>query len=162
MATAVQKVRKSMAKEPEIPCTVKIGKTEKTGDIRLSKLVLDGYELKRQADAIQERLRAVNAQIAELASDLYMDDTGTLHVIVRDCDCSVTLRDVINIIDDKRLRDVLGQRWHDLVREKVTYIPEHKLVEIALDADNPINDDIRGCLNVVERKPSVAYKPHLN
>lgn len=163
MATAAKKLKKAQDEATQtnvarLPVTtVKLGKETFPAPASLGELVQKGKDIKDMMDELKADLEAINAQIlAEVPR--WMEGTGTLHIIVDKVDCTVTLRDGVTIGDVDQLRTVLGNRFDDLVKAKVSYAPEAKLVAMATDGDEPLQRDIAGCLKIQEAKATVSYK----
>ena len=162
MATAAKKLKKvqesNVSHLPTPPvATVKLGKQTFTAPASLGELVLHGAALKNEIDGLKDKLEEVNAKIlAEVPR--WMDGNGTLHIVIAGVDCTVSLRDSVAIADVGALRELLGDRFPDLVKEKVNFTPEAKLVAIATDGDHPLARDVASCLRIQEAKASVSYK----
>lgn len=156
MAKAAQKLVKKVDRMPS--CYIKVGREEFKGTPSLGMLVQQGQALKQEMDVYKKKLEAVNEKIVERIVGEFLEDTGTAHVVASGIDCTVALRESVVISDADGLRDVLGDRFGDLVTEKTTYKPERKLVSMACDGDGKDRDVIAKCLTVKEAKPSVTYK----
>jgi hypothetical protein len=150
MATKAKKVK-------ALPATkLKMGKEEWDGPPALGKLARDGYDLKQEMDRVKTKLDEINAKIFDGVSD-QLGDAGTIHVLSEGVCASVALREKVDISDPEALEAALGERFPDLVKVKVSYAPEKKLVEIALDPSDPLAESVRGALTVKTAKPSVTY-----
>lgn len=159
MATAAKKLKKVQESNvSQLPTpTVRLGKQTFAAPASLGELVLHGAALKNEIDGLKDKLEEVNAKIlAEVPR--WMDGNGTLHIVIAGVDCTVSLRDSVAIADVGALRELLGDRFPDLVKEKATYSPEPKLVSLATDGDNPLARDVAGCLRIQEAKATVSYK----
>lgn len=162
MATAAKKLKKvqesNVSHLPTPPATtVRLGKQTFTAPASLGELVLHGAALKNEIDGLKDKLEEVNAKIlAEVPR--WMDGNGTLHIVIAGVDCTVSLRDSVAIADVGTLRELLGDRFPDLVKEKATYSPEPKLVSLALDGDDPMQFAVANCLRIQEAKATVGYK----
>lgn len=158
MATAAKKLQKAQANVTPMPTgTVKLGRETFPAPANLAELVRKGRDIKVMMDELKAELDTVNAAIlAEVPR--WMDGVGTLHIITEGVDCTVTLRDAVAIENVGTLRELLGDRFPDLVKEKVNFTPEAKLVAIATDGDHPLARDVASCLRIQEAKASVSYK----
>ncbi len=137
--------------------TIKMGRKTLPASSSVTVAVLKGKRIKEQMDALKAKLEEVNAVILKEVPQ-WMDGVGTLHILIDDVDCTVTLRDAVTISDVDSLQDTLGDRFKDLVKAKVSYSPEPALIEMAVDADEPLQGDIAACLRVQEAKATVSYK----
>lgn len=127
-----------------LPAGVKIvdGKDEVALDAATIRKVMEGWEVKRIMDEARARLDAINAElIAAHGVDCALVVTGI-------CRASLARRQTVKVADAKRLEAVLGGRYLDLVREKVSYQAEPKLIEMAVDADDPLQPAIAACLTI--------------
>lgn len=159
MATAAKKLKKVQESNvSQLPTpTVRLGKQTFAAPASLGELVLHGAALKNEIDGLKDKLEEVNAKIlAEVPR--WMDGNGTLHIVIAGVDCTVSLRDSVAIADVGTLRELLGDRFPDLVKEKATYSPEPKLVSLALDGDDPMQFAVANCLRIQEAKATVSYK----
>ena len=138
-------------------CVIKVGKSETPGTKALARLVNDGLDLKRNLDLIKQSLDAINAQIADAVADHFGDDLGTVHVLAGYIDCAITKKDSVQITDGEALQKVLGKRFYDLVRVKMSYAPERRLVDIAVDGDDPLSKKVARYLAIKPAKPYVKY-----
>lgn len=162
MATAAKKLKaaqdKAQSNVTNLPvATIKLGRETFPGTADLAELVLRGRDIKSMMDELKAELDEVNAQIlAEVPR--WMEGTGTLHILADGVDCTVSLRDAVAIADVGTLRELLGDRFPDLVKEKVAYTPEAKLVSMATDGDSKLQREVAACLRIQEAKASVTYK----
>jgi len=154
MATAAQKIKKKSLAE----CRVRIGRQIFTGSAVLADLVVKGFDLKKQMEQIKKQLAEVNDKVVREVSSEWLDGTGTVSLSAGDAMCTVSVRDSVEIGDAKLLQRILGDRFVDLVRTRVTFRPERKLIQMALNADEEMTPQIRKCLCVKEAKTSVVYK----
>jgi hypothetical protein len=117
-------------------------------DIRL---VMQGWEIKKQMDALEEQLKEVNARL------MGAHGHGASLVVHGVCRASIAERESVRIKDADRLRSVLGARFDDLVKTEVSYKPEHRLLEMACDGDEPLQRAIGACL-AVGKTSSVTWR----
>jgi hypothetical protein len=113
--------------------------------------VMEGWALRQQMEDAKERLDAINAALLE------QHGPGCALVVTGLCRASLVERQTVKIDDAQRLQDVLGGRFGDLVRESVTYKAEGKLIEMAADADSPLQPEIASCLSV-QTSQSVTWR----
>lgn len=106
--------------------------------------LMEGWRIRREIEALDERLRAINGALAEAFGD------GVTLVVPHVVRASIACRQTLRVTDAERLRAVLGERFDDLVRESVSYKPEERLVEMVSDGDDPLAPSIRACLSVSE------------
>ncbi|MCX8016343.1 MAG: hypothetical protein N2690_00370 [Rhodocyclaceae bacterium] len=147
-----------MAKEAKLakaglPAGVKIidGKEEMALDAATIRKVMEGWEVKKIIDDAKARLDAINQELVEAHG------TGVALVVTGICRASLASRQQVKIKDADRLEAVLGDRFKDLVRESVSYTAEPKLVEMACDADEPLQPAVAACLFVSEGR-SVTWR----
>jgi|GEM_PF-7119994 len=128
-----------------LPAGLKIvGGQEMPLDAQSIRLVMEGWEAKRMVDEARGRLDAINQQLIDAHG------AGCALVVTGICRVSLARRQAVKIADPARLEAVLGGRYLDLVRETVSYKAEDRLIEMAVDADDPLQPDIAACLDVVE------------
>jgi hypothetical protein len=157
MATNASKVNgMAVQKKKNGKCEIKIGRATIKGTPKLAEYVAQGRMIKRQMDAMREKLAALNNEIAA-AVRTKMDGMGTAHVLVDDIDCKVVFKDKVVIADAMKLAEVLGPRFNDLVKVKESFNPEQRLIDIAVDADDPVSKGVQACLEIKEANPSVSY-----
>ncbi|MDW8399833.1 MAG: hypothetical protein RMK90_14865 [Acetobacteraceae bacterium] len=108
------------------------------------RLLLEGWALKGQIEALEAQLRAVNERLIEAHG------AGATLIATGVCRATITARESVSIEDAERLKGVLGFRFSDLVRTQVSYKPEGRLLEMAADGDEPLAPAIRACLKVGE------------
>jgi len=104
--------------------------------------VMEGWEVKKLIDDAKARLDSINAELIE------SHGICCALVVTGICRVSLAARQTVKIADAKRLEAVLGGRYLDLVKEKVSYQAEDKLVEMAVDADDPLQPAIAACIDI--------------
>ncbi len=102
---------------------------------------LVGWDIQKQIAELESHLKPIKAQLGELL-------VGNSLVIKGVCRVVVAESERITIADEDKLAAVLGDRFSDLVKVEATYKPEPRLVEMACDADDPLQPSIRACLKV--------------
>jgi hypothetical protein len=115
------------------------------------RLVMKGWEVKKQLDSLKEALDEINAQLIEAHG------TGCALVVTGICRASLAARESVKIVDAERLKAVLGFRFTDLVKTEVSYKPEAKLIEMACDGDEPLQPAIGACLSI-GKSESVTWR----
>ncbi len=115
------------------------------------RLVMEGWEIRKQIEALEESLQRINGQLIEAHG------TGASLIVPGVCRASIAERDSVRIKDADRLHAVLGDRFADLVRTEVTYKPEQRLIEMACDGDEPLAPAIGVCLSV-SKSLSVTWR----
>jgi len=133
--------------------TVKIGKDESPLENKAVQMAVLGFsETKGEIDALNEKLKGYKATMADVARDILgSGDTQTLTFCVDDDKVKVSFGYDIKVKDVDALKELLGERFDDLVTVKTDYKPDTKLKEMALD-----DDGLRTCLSVKEKAPAVA------
>ncbi len=111
-------------------------------DAETVRLLIDGWRIKGEMDALQARLDEINARLIEAHG------TGVALIATGICRASIASRERVSIADVERLRAVLGFRFTDLVRTETVYKPEQKLLEMAVDGDEPLQPAIGACLKI--------------
>jgi len=141
-----------MAAVEALPAGVKIVDGEQTPlDAASIRLVMRGWEVKKQLDSLKEALDEINQQLIEAHG------TGCALVVTGICRASLAERESVRIADAERLKAVLGFRFTDLVKTEVSYKPEEKLIEMACDGDEPLQPAIGACL-AISRSESVTWR----
>lgn len=105
-------------------------------------LAMDGWDLKLRIEALQAELKAINSRLEEaIGADAKLWIEGV-------CTVNVTGRQTITLINEELARQVLGGRFTDLVNERTEYTLTDKLKELVLDADHPLSESLRSCLQI--------------
>lgn len=132
---------------------VKIGKQEKEVIAARVESAANGFlALKAQIDALSEELEERKTILVEFANaQLKASDASTLAIGVANGAIKVEFGWDVKVENEAALRDLLGARFDDLVKTKITYTPEAKLKEMAL-----IDDGLKETLLIKEKKPSVT------
>lgn len=110
-------------------------------DPSLIRLGMKGWDIQKQIAALEEELKPIKAQLAEALVGNSMVVKGVCRVVVSESER-------VSIGDADKLAAVLGDRFGDLVKSEAVYKPEPRLVEMACDADDPLQPSIRACLKV--------------
>jgi len=133
--------------------TVKIGKEESSlADKGVQIAVLGFAETKSKIDLLNVKLKDYKETIIEAGRTILGDgDTQTLTFCVDESKVKIGFAFDIKIKDEKALRELLGERFDNLVSVKIDYKPDTKLKEMALD-----DDGLKSCMSVKEKAPSVV------
>lgn len=109
-----------------------------------ARLLAEGWRLKTEIEAAEQRLKEVNAAL------LARHGAGAVCVLDGVCRATTATRQTVTVADPDRLRAVLGERFDDLVRSTTTWRPEGRLIAMAADADEPLAPALRACLELRE------------
>lgn len=152
-AAAVEVQKAVKVAKAGLPAGVKVigGKEEVALDAASIRKVMEGWEVKRIIDDAKARLDAINAEL------IAAHGTGCALVVTGLCRASIAARQTVKVTDPARLEAVLGGRYPDLVRESVSYQAEPKLIEMAMDADDPLQPAIAACLTIGDGQ-SVSWR----
>jgi len=132
---------------------VKIGKKTKPREKLSDEMALIGFvKTKQEIDALNQELKSFKEVLAEAAKEeLGNTDASTVTFQMDDKAVKISFGWDVKIKDPDTLKEVLGDRFYDLVEETIVQKPAKKLKEIALE-----DDGIRECLEIKEKSPSVA------
>ena len=117
----------------------------------LVELAVDGWSLKLRIETLQAELKAINSKLEETigaGAKLWIESICTVNVIGRQ---TITLTNV------ELARQVLGGRFTDLVNEHTEYTLTDQLRELVLDADHPLNELLRSCVQI-KNSTSVTFR----
>lgn len=114
-------------------------------------LAVDGWNLKLRIEALQAELKAINSRLEETIG------AGAKLRVEGVCTVNVSGRQIITLTDVGIARQVLGGRFTDLVDERTEYTLTDKLKELVLDADHPLSESLRGCIQVKD-SVSVTFR----
>lgn len=143
---------KARAAKSGLPAGVKIvDGQEQPLDAATIRMLMEGWDIKRTIDDAKARLDEINAQLIK------SHGTGCALVVTGICRASLASRQTVKVTDPARLEAVLGARMLDLVKEKVTWTASDKLVEMATNADEPLQPAIAACLSLSEGR-SVTWR----
>ncbi len=158
MVTAAQRIEQAAAPAVQMhpEARIHIGRDKLPCPAALAELVIQGGNIKGDADAAKGLLEEVNVRLLPLAMQ-HMYEAGTLHIVADGVKCTIKLTDAVAISNEAALREHLGARFSDLVEEKLVCKPTKKLVDMALDADAPDSAALRACLTVQTGKASISY-----
>ena len=132
---------------------VKIGnKTQPRKNTKDEISLLSFIETKSEIDRLNEELKKHKEALCTAAKEeLSESDASTVTFQKDDQAVKITFGWDIKIKDEEALREIIGDRFYDLVEEKTTQSPSKKLKEMALD-----DDGLQSCMIIKEKTPSVA------
>lgn len=96
----------------------------------------------QRMDELEEELKAIKQALAQAIG------AGRSLVVPRVCRVSVAATQAVTVADADRLRELLGERFGDLVTESVSYKPTEQLIEMSADGDDPMAPAYRALLRV--------------
>ncbi len=121
-------------------------------DKELAEKILEFESYKGVIDEYSKLLKDLKETISLKAKDLLKDkNEATLTFIVKDTCVKVTFGWNTSISDEKKLKEILADRFDDLVVTKVSYALSERLKEMSLD-----DDGIKECISVKEKAPAVT------
>lgn len=100
------------------------------------------WVLVKRVDELEEELKALKEELAQALG------TGVSLVVPGVCRVSVAATSSVTVADAQNLRDLLGERFADLVTESVSYKPTEQLIEMSADGDDPMAPAYRALLKV--------------
>lgn len=115
------------------------------------RLVMQGWQAKLEAEVAKARLEEINHKLIEAHG------YGCKLRVTGIASATLSARSAVRVSDEARLREVLGERWDDLVIETVSCRPRDALVELSVDGDDPLAPAVRECL-VVANSESVTWR----
>lgn len=136
------------------PITVTRGKNilDKVSDETLRVALAHFVTLKSKEKQLKEELELCHEAIVSF-SRKYVDSDGC--TVTLECPAGQKIKVAfgtdITINDAETLQGLLGEGWGLLVKQKISFAPEPKLKEIALD-----NPQIRECLKYKEKRPAIS------
>lgn len=116
-----------------------------------AELVAEGWRLKRAVADAEERLRETQERLWRLLGP------GVTAIVPGLCRVTTSERQVVTIAQPDVLREALGARFHDLVREETVWRPEPRLLDLAADADAPESGALRQAL-AIRTTPVVTWR----
>lgn len=131
----------------------KIGKnTKHIRSGKLNKSIRDFVECKKELDLTNEVLKRHKEALIEYAKEMLEDiESSSITFDSESGSVKVVFGSDVIITDEVVLRELLGERFEDLVKIKTELKPEAKLKEMALE-----DDGLKMCLAVKEKTPSVS------
>lgn len=132
---------------------VKIGRKTSTERNRSVEGAVTAFcETKAKIDELDEQLKKHKTLIVDEAKNILGDDdVSTITFSVGEDSVKISFGFDIKVTDDTTLKEILGDRFEDLVTVKTDYKPVNKLKEMALE-----DDGLKSCLAVKEKTPTVA------
>jgi hypothetical protein len=112
-------------------------------DAETARKVVEAWRIKCQIDDLKEKLEALQSEL------IAQHGSGVALVVPGACRAILLSRQSATITDPKRLEQVLGAaKYLCLVREKVTYHAEDRLVEMAQNPSEPLAKAISECISI--------------
>ena len=108
----------------------------------LVQAAMRAMELVKRIDELDEELKGLKAELAEGVG------AGRSLVVPGVCRVSVAKTTSVGIKDADKLRELLGERFGDLVSESVSYKPREALISMSADGDDPMAPAYRALLTV--------------
>jgi len=108
----------------------------------LVQLAVRAWGLVRRIDELEEELAGIKGELASAIG------VGRSLVVPKMCRVSVASTRSVGVADAEKLRELLGERFGDLVTESVSYKPSEKLIEMSADGDDPMAPAYRALLRV--------------
>ena len=109
---------------------------------KLVQAAMRAMGLVKRIDELEEELKGLKAELADGVG------AGRSLVVPGVCRVSVAKTTSVGIKDADKLRELLGERFGDLVSESVSYKPSEALVEMSADGDDPMAPAYRALLTV--------------
>jgi hypothetical protein len=109
---------------------------------KLVQAAMRAMGLVKRIDELEEKLKGLKAELAEGVG------AGRSLVVPGVCRVSVAKTTSVGIKDADKLRELLGERFGDLVSESVSYKPSEALIEMSADGDDPMAPAYRALLTV--------------
>lgn len=119
---------------------------------KLAEKFARGFELKKTIEAAEAELKRVNAEIFREVGD------GVTATIPGVCTASSYERTAVNIADSVKLKNVLGDRYDDLVKVRETLGVTDKLREMVLAGADTLAKRARECVEIA-KSPVVTFRP---
>ena len=105
-------------------------------------LVMDGWDLKQQIEALQKQLKVITDKLQNSLG------AGASLTIKEVCKMTVSGRQALSLTDVETCQQLLGGRFYDLIEERTEYTLTSKLKDIVLDPDHPLSAGLRGCIAI--------------
>lgn len=109
---------------------------------KLVQAAMRAMGLVKRINELDEELKGLKAELAEGVG------AGRSLVVPGVCRVSVAKTTSVGIKDADKLRELLGERFGDLVSESVSYKPSEALIEMSADGDDPMAPAYRALLTV--------------
>jgi hypothetical protein len=108
----------------------------------LAALAIEGWQVRKEIDAMQQRLDSINAMLIEAVGP------GRAIHVDGICRASIAETTRVKVEDPGQLVEILGpQRFADLVDETTTWKASPKLLTLAADADDETGRQVAACLS---------------
>jgi len=143
--------------------TIRSGRAEgrPTANRDVALAIEEAVNLQKRLETIKTQLEARKDVVRAFALKLDVDGKS-VHITTEDgAHAEVTFTDDVKVADTKALKNLLGDRFDDLVSTTTTYKPRSALVELAVNADahDPDVDPaaLRALLTVKAGTPTVKF-----
>lgn len=107
----------------------------------LVRTAMAAWDLVQRIDALEAELKAKKYELAQALAGKSLIVSGV-------CRVAVASSHSVTISDADKLRDLLGDRFDDLVDQTVSYKPREALIEMSADGDDPMAPAYRALLTV--------------
>lgn len=160
MATMASKLKTKQAEQGRT-VFVRIGRGREKRqivDTEFAYVIEDACALYYEIKALESALKENKEKIAKKARN-FLDDAGTVTFITDlDVEAKVTFQyeAVIPPENIEKVRELLGDRFNDLVKVKTTYTATPKLIELAVDADR--GGELAEAITVREKAVQVTFR----
>lgn len=150
MAKAAEKATKAAAKAADVqperaPAWIEVHGSDGKVDAVAPALVrtaLRAWGMVRRIDELEDELKLLKQQLAAEVGE------GRSLVVQGVCRVAVSRHTSVGIRDADKLRELLRERFDDLVEQSVSYKPRQTLIEMSSDGDDPIAPAYRALLTV--------------
>lgn len=107
----------------------------------LVRAAMAAWDMVQRIDALEADLKVKKEELAKALDGRSLIVTGV-------CRVAVARTESVSITDADKLRELLGDRFDDLVTQTVSYKPADALLEMAADGDDPMAPAYRGLMKV--------------
>jgi len=146
-------------KSEDIMPMIKMGKEKFPGRPELREMVLQGYDLKQAMDNAKAKMELLHEKILEYIKDYFKDyQTGTINVLTSGVKLTASLKQNFNVLNPESVKELLGERYADLMVEKISYRLSPKLKEMLVDADDQTGMALREFFNIKDAKAGMKYE----
>lgn len=121
-------------------------------DTKLCETIKKFVDLKKVIEAQEKELKALKDEIVHEAKEFLKDkEEATVTFDVLDDSVKVAFAWDMSIVNEAQLMEILGARFDDLVKTKISYSPTENLKEM-INAD----DGLKECIKIKEKAPAVT------
>lgn len=118
------------------------GQSVREADDTLVRAVLGAWEIKGRIEGMKEEYEAACGKIKA-----HLSEPATV-VVEGVCRAIYARARRVTVADAEMLKSVLGARYHDLVHTEEKVSVTERLLELSLDADDPLGRAIRPALKI--------------